>query len=426
LADLILTAYDGKILGPIAKVLGVLMNIIYKGLVAIGIENIGLTIIIFTFIIYTLMFPLTYKQQKFSKLQMLMQPEIKAIQAKYGNKKDQATMQAMQAETQMVYDKYGVSPTGGCGYMLVSMPILFALYRVIYNVPAYVGGVKANFLELANSIQGVNNYQTIMSEIVSELKITNPKTDFTVTDSDKLLNYVVDVLNKVNTSGWDVLRERFSDLVPLINSTQEKVSKMNSFLGLNIADSPLNIIQSNWKGGSILLVILAALIPILAYATQVLNMKLVPQAPNTDPNDQMAKQMQTMNTIMPLMSLFFCVTLPVGMGLYWIAGALFRSIQQYGLNVHWKNIDMDELIAQNQEKAKKKREKMGIAENQINNAAHMSTKKIIESKASVTADSNASKEEALSKAAEARSKAKPGSLSAKANMVKEFNERNNK
>lgn len=71
-----------------------------------------------------------------------MQPELNAIQKKYKNKKDTASMQAQQEETQMVYDKYGVSPMGSCLQMLIQMPILFALYRVFWNVPAYITSVK--------------------------------------------------------------------------------------------------------------------------------------------------------------------------------------------------------------------------------------------------------------------------------------------
>ena len=88
----ILTAYNGQILGPIAKVLGMIMNAIYEFLTnSCGIESgsIALSIIIFTIFIYLCMFPLTYRQQKFSVLTRKMQPEMKAIQKKYKGRKDQ-------------------------------------------------------------------------------------------------------------------------------------------------------------------------------------------------------------------------------------------------------------------------------------------------------------------------------------------------
>ena len=126
MSGILLTQYDGAILGPIAKVLGILMEGIFFLLDKVGIPNIGLSIIIFTIVIYMLMTPLTIKQQKFSKLSAKMNPEIQAIQKKYKNKKDNDSMMAMNEETQAVYAKYGVSPTGSCGQLLIQMPILFA------------------------------------------------------------------------------------------------------------------------------------------------------------------------------------------------------------------------------------------------------------------------------------------------------------
>ena len=98
-----------------------------------GIQNLGLCIIIFSIIIYALMTPLQVKQQKFSKLSSVMQPELQKIQKKYKDKKDQASVQKMQEETQLVYQKYGVSPTGSCVQLLIQFPVLMALWQVIYK-----------------------------------------------------------------------------------------------------------------------------------------------------------------------------------------------------------------------------------------------------------------------------------------------------
>ncbi len=105
---------DWPIIKQIAWLLGQVMNGIFNVLSKIGIENIGVCIIIFTIIIYTLMIPLTIKQQKFSKMSAVMQPEIKKIQKKYEGKKDQASMMKQQEEINLVYEKYGTSMTGGC------------------------------------------------------------------------------------------------------------------------------------------------------------------------------------------------------------------------------------------------------------------------------------------------------------------------
>lgn len=429
MSDLLLTAYDGAILGPIARLLGLVMNGIYYLMSLIGIENVGLCIILFTIVVYLLLFPLTYKQQKFSKLSQKMQPEIQAIQKKYNGKKDQASMMAMNEETQAVYQKYGVSMMGSCVQLLIQMPLLLALYQVFQNVPAYVSGVKNNFMPLVEGIMATSGYQDKMTQLVSDLGIyTRPAADFTVTDQTALTNYVVDVLYKMNSNGWDTLKEVFPSLTDIISSTYETVSHVNNFFWLNISDTPWQIITTNFQAGSYLFVIGALLIPIVSYLTQVINIKMMPQTGSSsgDNADAMARQMKMMNRTMPLFSLVMCFTVPVGLGVYWIAGAVVRSVQQFFLNKHFEKINLDDIIKKNQEKAKKKREKMGISENQISNAARINTKKIVEP--SVSADSNkmssAERERQIEKANAAKAKAKAGSMAAKANMVREFNERN--
>ena len=135
---ILLTQDSTPIIGWVAKLLGYIMNAIFMAIDFIGLPNIGLAIILFTIVVNLLMLPLTIKQQRFSKLQAKMNPELQAIQAKYKGKKDNESMMAQNQETQAVYAKYGVSPAGSCVQLLIQMPILFALYRVIQAMPAYV------------------------------------------------------------------------------------------------------------------------------------------------------------------------------------------------------------------------------------------------------------------------------------------------
>lgn len=428
MSEMLLTAYNGAILGPIAKLLGWVMNGVYYLMLKIGLDNVGLSIIIFTIIVYTLMFPLTYKQQKFSKLSQKMQPELNAINKKYQGKKDQASMMAMQEETQAVYQKYGVSMLGSCGQLLVSMPLLLALYRVFMNVPAYVTAVKGNFTELVNGIMATAGYQDKMTALVQDLKIyTTPMADFTVTDKTALSNSIVDVLYKLNTTGWDTLKDTFPSLTDTIAATHEAVSDVSTFICLNISDTPWDIIRTSFADHSYLMVIAALLIPVISYLTQVLSMKLMPQTTSSNGNantDAMAQQMKMMNRIMPIFSLVICFTVPVGLGIYWIISAVVRCVQQFALNRHFEKMDLEDIIKKNQEKAKKKREKMGISENQISNAAKINTRQIAEPAKKQMND--AEREEQLAKANAAKSNAKAGSMAAKANMVRDFNERNSR
>lgn len=426
MTNIILTQDNGAILGPIAKLLGWIMNGVYLFLSKLGIENIGLSIIVLTLVIYTCMLPLTIKQQKFSFMSKKMNPELEAIRKKYQGKKDQESQMKMTEETQMVYDKYGVSPTGSCIQLLIQMPILFALLRVINNVPAYVTSVKNVFTPLVEGIMSTTGYASTMNSLVETLKLSIKNVDFAGSNA---ANFIIDALYSMNVSGWDTLRESFPALTTTIGSVQEEVNHLNYFLGLNISNSPIHIITTSFKAGSYLMIVAAILVPLLSYLTQVLNIKLMPQQ-DIQSNDQMAQQMKTMNKTMPLFSLVFCFTVPVGLGIYWIASALFRGVQQLLINKKIENMDFDVIIEKNKEKAEKKaekrREKMGVYQNQIYNAASMSTKRQTNLNNSISSEEKNRKIQKAYETAQVAKKVNPNSLTAKANLVKEFNERNNK
>lgn len=221
---------------------------------------------------------------------------------------------------------------------------------------------------------------------------------------------------------------QFSGFSDTINTTAAEISKMQNFFGLNIADQPLNYIKAAFEGASIALAIAAIMIPILSWATQVLSYKLMPQAAASgDSNDTMQASMKTMNTVMPLMSAVFCFTFPVGLGIYWIASAVVRSIQQLVINRLLDKMDINDLINENMKKLEKKRTKEGLPPQKITNQANQSTKNI--NTKIDKGSSNANAEERARKVEESYQKArnaKAGSITAKANMVRDFDERNKK
>ena len=433
--SVILTQNDGVILGPIAKLLGIIMNGIFIMLDKIGIPNIGLAIILFTIVIYLILMPLTIRQQKFSKLSAKMNPEIQAIQAKYKGKKDNESMMRMNEETKAVYAKYGTSPTGSCLQLIIQMPILFALYRVIDNIPAYVTKVKEGFspfvdefITLKGSTDFIQNKDNFAQAARFSKQFTNEL--FTSGDPTYLKNTFIDVLNKATTSEWHNIYApgNFPELADKITNALHTgafdiFEKYNSFLGLNIANSPTYYFRDGMTNHHFGLMLGALLIPIFSALTQWLNTKLMPQ-PETNPNDQqntMAASMKSMNVMMPIMSAVFCFSLPVGMGIYWIAGAIVRSIQQVVINKHIDKMDIDEVIEKNADKAKAKMEKM----KNMREASGLASNAKISTKAIVKNDDN--KEEDIKKNTEFyNSGNKPGSLAAKANMVKKYNENNQK
>lgn len=438
MTGILLTKSGTPIIGWIASILGLIMEGIFNVLDFIGIPNIGLSIILFTIVVYLMMLPLTIKQQKFSKLSAKMNPELQAISKKYKNRKDQDSMMQMNAETQAVYAKYGVSPTGSCLQMLIQMPILLALYQVIYRMPAYVRKIGDVFGTLADKI--------IEKGLVDEVRNFAQAAAYSKNFDVDQKKAIIDVLNKVNSADLVSFAQQngFADLQynghHILSQGAERglLDTYNNFLGLNIANSPASIVKTALEAGAWALVIAAIAIPVLSAITQWINVKLMPQQErskdgSSEMADTMASSMKTMNMVMPIMSAIFCYTLPAGMGLYWVIGAVVRSIQQVIINKHIDKMDIDELIKNNEEKRNKKLEKAGIDPRTLNRNATLSTKNVnpagnsISSKASVKPLTQAEKEEAMRKSTEYYSKnAKPGSLASKANMVRQYNEKNNK
>ena len=410
---------SGGFLGPVATVLGYVMSGIFAILVAINIPNIGLAIILFTIVIYMLMLPLTYRQQKFSRMTPLMNPELNAIREKYKGKQDQVSMQRMNEETQMVYAKYGVNPAGSCVQLAIQMLILFPLYRVIMNIPAYVSQVKDVFTSLAGQLYTTAGAEEYLKEIATGIQATTINKSFTE-------NTIIDTLYKFRPATWTGLAEQFPDLSDVIAKTQKTIGSMNNFLGLDIANTPMNIIREH---ASVWLVIAAILVPVLAALSQWISVKLS-MAGSSQPegNDQMAGTMKTMNNVMPLMSAFFCLTLPVGMGIYWIMSAVVRTVQTWFINKRLEKVDMTELLKKNMEKNKKKMEKKGgVTASQITQNAAINTRNIENQN---RPESRLERAKKLSKeagsisddAVQQKKQYRPGSLAEKANMVSVYNE----
>mgnify|MGYP002584948333 FL=1 len=420
--SMILATKSGTpIIGQIAVVMGWIMNAIYKVLDMVGIQNLGLCIIIFSILIYLCMTPLQIKQQKFSKLSAIMQPEIQKIQKKYQGKKDQDSMMKMQEETQAVYQKYGVSATGSCVQLAIQLPILYALYQVIQNIPAYVGSVYNVFNGVCTKILAVDGFTDIINNFIADNKMTRVRQ---VTDN---ADSIVDFLYALSPSQWKSLQDisQFSGFSDQISKTASEIQKMQTFGVLNIADQPLSYI----KTGSLILIIAALAIPLLSWATQMLNLKLMPQAATqngNDDNNAMASSMKTMNTVMPLMSAFFCFTVPVGLGIYWIASAVVRSIQQLLINRHLNKMNIDDLVNENMRKMEAKRAKEGLPPQKITNQAHQSAKNINKVEKGMSGTDEANRAKKVEEAYKNASHAKAGSITAKANLVRDFEERNKK
>ena len=398
--------YDWPVIKQIIMLFGYVIEYIFKFISWVGIPNIGLTIILLTIVIKCVLLPLTIKQQRFTKLSSYAQPELRAIQAKYQGKRDSYSVQAMQAETKAVYAKYGISQTTGCIQSFIQFPILIALYGAIRNLPLYIEAIRVNF---------ENIISTIGSTDITSVSNTFAKwADFSM--DDKIVS-----LYSLPTSSWKNLFELFSgNELAAIQTNYDNIHMMNSFLGLDLGETPWAMITSG--------AVLAILLPLLSGLFQWLSIKLA-QASGQAADDAMGNSMKTMNLMMPLISVFFCFTLPSAVGLYWTISSLFQVILQVIINKRYHKIDMDEFVKQNMEKAElkaKKKQENSKGKNSsakgsaLSRVANTNTKNIqsqppatLKDKANINVNSASKKTSDPPPA---------NSLAAKAGLVKKYNE----
>lgn len=411
---ILLTTQTG-FLKPIAWLLGQIFNGLFNLIYNIAgwfteepyhVPIIGISVILFTIIVRLILLPMTIKQQKFSKLSGLMNPELQEIQAKYKDKRDQVSMMNMQAETKAVYEKYGTSPTGGCLTMLIQLPIMFALYRVIYKIPGYVTKIRELCGGIADKITGSGDDWATKLDAIKGISVSDSTGRATL----------IDKIYNLSPEKWSEVQNAFSSVD--FGNAYDQIHGYNNLFGISLTQAP------GWR------LSWALIIPILAGLTQWLSVKLMENKNNVNvgsQNDQqagMASSMKVMNTIMPILSAVFCVSFASCIGLYWIASSVVQIVVQLVINKKMNDKDVDEIVKENIEKANIKRAKKGLPPVKISNV----TSKYVEQVHKMEARENR-KEERDKEIKESTSyyntSAKPGSLAAKANMVKMFNEKNN-
>lgn len=411
------------IIEPIALVLGKILDILFTGLHAVGLGNIAIAIILFTLIVKLLMLPLTMKQSKMMKLNSIINPEVKKIQEKYKDKRDdQEAMLKMQAETKAVYEKYGTSQMGGCAQLLIQFPILMALYRVIQNIPTHVGQLKSLLVAILSGtgdgvkgIMSVDGYADIMAE---NFTTSGAAVDWTSVDS------AITAMNSFTGEQWETLKSLFPSFANVISENQAKITEMNTFLTINVSQVPTFALSA------------AILIPILAGVSQYISVK-ISQGQNgnqLDDDNPAAASMKMMNIFMPIMSAFIAFSVPAGLGLYWIATAVFQTIIQLVVNRYYDKQGVDEIVRKNIERINKKRAKKGLPPEKIAKNATASTKKldsIEKNKQRVQTlqekkEANDKKIKEIMSSTEYYKTSKPGSLAEKAGMVSKYNEKNSK
>lgn len=126
------------------------------------------TIIVLTIFVNLCILPLYIKQIKSARGMSVIQPKMAAIREKYRGRNDVVSRQQMQQETMALYSEYGVNPMASCLPMLVQVPIMMALYRLLWQVPEIAAhpshAVGALNAQMAQQIEKTSFFGIYLSE----------------------------------------------------------------------------------------------------------------------------------------------------------------------------------------------------------------------------------------------------------------------
>ena len=318
-----LAATTNWLLKPFAMIMSFIFNGVFYVVNTLTSHHVlAITIIFFTFIARALMMPLMIKQQRSSRAMMRLQPKVEKIQAKYKNKKDPESNQKMQMEISELYKKNKANPMSGCLPLLIQMPILFALFEILRNVPFYLNQIGDIYNSMALQVQAVSGYADILTNNFQA--VINSLSDFDIQTTDS----VIDLLYHLSRDQWGVLKE-VTGLVgnAAFESNYMLQETFNSFGGgpllFNLSEAP------GWTG-------IGVIFPILSGGTTFLQCWLAQRANDkrqkmASPDGKVKQQnsMKMMTYVFPVMTAFFTASMPLGLGLYWIAGNLFGIVSQF-------------------------------------------------------------------------------------------------
>jgi len=322
---LLILRRPGAIVGPIAKFLGVIYNGLFEfiyGFFHAG--SLGIAIILFTVIVKLVLFPLMIKQQKSSFKMQMMKPELDKIKNKYKDKKDQLSQQKMAVEMRDFQKANGISMVGGCLPLLVQLPILYALFYIFKQPHIYLDIVAQNYTQIATAIVDI--------PVKIRMDVFQPYAQAFV-DSNKLSSFdmqsikdIVMLVNNLKLTDWANILGQLGNNAGALSDLLVAKDHLMTFCGIHLI----------YKAG---LGFPGIFIPIMAAATTWYQSKITMKSTTgaqPDPNDPAAMMSKSMMYMMPAMMGIMTITMPAGLGLYWIISNIFTISQQLLLNKYFK------------------------------------------------------------------------------------------
>ena len=290
-------------------------------------NNYGLSLILFSLIVKLVLLPMSVKSKKSMLKMSRLSPQVKALEAKYGDDK-----QKYQLAVQQMYKEEGVSMGGGCLWSFIPLIILLPLYYVIREPITYM----------------MHNSRSVSEAIVAFLQASGE-------NLGKNAYYA-----QLAAAGH--IGDYMDELKALAVTANANLQAMNfQFLGIDLSGIPSFRFWECEGWGEIGLFLIPVVSAGLQAASMWLSQKMNNQVATNADGEQDADAAKTANQtnatmmlMMPLMSLWIGFSMPAAISIYWIAQAVFGAVQDYFLTVHYRKV-YDEEDAVKQELAAKRR-----------------------------------------------------------------------
>ena len=290
-------------------------------------NNYGLALILFSLIVKLVLLPMSVKSKKSMLKMSRLSPQVKALEAKYGDDK-----QKYQLAVQQMYKEEGVSMGGGCLWSFIPLIILLPLYYVIREPITYM----------------MHNSRSISEAIVAFIQASGE-------NLGKNSYYA-----QLAAAGH--IGDYMEELKSLAVTANANLQAMNfQFLGIDLAGIPSFRFWECEGWGEIGLFLIPVVSAGLQAASMWISQKMNNQVATNADGEQDADAAKTANQtnatmmlMMPLMSLWIGFSMPAAISIYWIAQAVFGAVQDYFLTKHYRKV-YDEEDAVKQEIAAKRR-----------------------------------------------------------------------
>ena len=294
-----------------AEPLGWVMKFIY-GLI----PSYFVALLIFTLLTRLILFPLSISNQKNQADRARLAPRLERIQKKYGQDR-----QKMMEKQQELYEREGVKMTGGCLPMLVQMLVLFSIIAVIYKPLTYIQRTDSAYIDTCISVAVEHtDDDKIKKQLETESSYYRELYLFDLVNDETKPEMVAKLVEKHELSD-----AKAAEVVDGIS----KMGDQFSMFGMSLLKVPSSDgIRPNWTW---IVVLLSGL---TAFLSGQLSQKYAKAA--MSPEQQQASGCTNgMMYMMPLMSLVFSFTVPVGVVVYWIFSNLLAMVQTVILNAMW-------------------------------------------------------------------------------------------